>query len=189
MKGWPSEGYCKHEAQDVKKCLPSRSPFRVHIQLTHLSWPVLTIHSVAKLKIIADTRFWCAVETERESLWPSGRNVTFRIRSRGVRTEAVSKPEWPGDTRSAQPYHENACLCEQFQIISPTPARKQDFALRKPFTTNDFHIGSGSLFLKQQIFLLSITLVFWPFRKYWHCKQEQLQFSELKQSVSILFPE
>lgn len=84
----PSEGYCKHDAQDVKKCLPSMSPFRVHIQLTHLSWPVLTTHSEARLKIIADTRFWWAVGTERESLRPSGRNVTFRIKSRGVRTEA-----------------------------------------------------------------------------------------------------
>lgn len=51
------EGYCKHEAQEVKKCLPSMFPLRVHIQLTHLSWPVLITHSAARLKMIADTRF------------------------------------------------------------------------------------------------------------------------------------
>lgn len=82
-KAQPFKGYCKHEAQEGKRCLPSTSPVRVHIQLTHLSWPVLTTHSVAKLKMIADTRFWWAAGTETESLRPSGRSVTFRIESRG----------------------------------------------------------------------------------------------------------
>lgn len=82
------EGYCRHEVQEVEKCLPSMFPLRVHIQLTHLSWPVLITHSVARLKIIAVTRFWWAVGTERESLRPSGRNVTFGVQSPWVWTEA-----------------------------------------------------------------------------------------------------
>lgn len=41
-------------------------PLLVHIQLTHLSWPVLIIHSASKQKIIEDTRFWWAAETQTE---------------------------------------------------------------------------------------------------------------------------
>lgn len=44
----------------MKKCLPSMLPLWVHIQLTLLSWPVLTTHSVSKEKTMSDTRFWWA---------------------------------------------------------------------------------------------------------------------------------
>lgn len=35
-------------------------PLWVHIQLTLLSWPVLTTHSVSKENTMSDTRFWWA---------------------------------------------------------------------------------------------------------------------------------
>jgi hypothetical protein len=84
-----SEGYCKQEAHDEKKWRPSIFPLRVHIQLTHLSWPVLITHSAARLKMIADTRFWWAAGRQREGQCPSGQEDLSSLRKLGLSFHSV----------------------------------------------------------------------------------------------------
>lgn len=107
------EGYCRHDAQEVKKCWPSMFPLRVHIQLTHLSWPVLITHSVAKLKMIAVTRFWWAAGRERRRLCPWG----------ALRGETPRR-HLPGPSAASQEgWHTRSILCHS---TSQTATLKSD---------------------------------------------------------------
>lgn len=68
-------------------------PLLVHIQLIHLSWPVLISHSDARQKVIADTRFWWAVRRKRFQLF-SPRNqsaVYFHSNSDRQRLKMISR--------------------------------------------------------------------------------------------------
>lgn len=53
-------------------------PLLVHIQLIHLSWPVLISHSDDRQKVIADTRFWWAVRRKRFQLFfPKNQSAVY----------------------------------------------------------------------------------------------------------------
>lgn len=123
----PLEGYCKHEAQAVKKCLPSMFPLRVHIQLTHLSWPVLITHSAARLKMIADTRFWWAAGTEREVC-----ALHEEMGPSGSEPGSPSPAAWPGESRSEQSNHGNACAVSSFQMTCPNPSHHHGLPTAQP---------------------------------------------------------
>lgn len=68
-------------------------PLLVHIQLIHLSWPVLMSHSDARQKVIADTRFWWAVRRKRFRLFfpKNQRAVYFHSNSDRQRLKIISR--------------------------------------------------------------------------------------------------
>lgn len=83
-------------------------PLRVHIQLTHLSWPVLITHSAAKLKMIADTRFWWAAGDKRR-VSPSRTEAVFRNTSPHWERAEAQLPQCvvriPVDSRQSASLH------------------------------------------------------------------------------------